>query len=63
VTFWLDGRRVRIERVAPFDLRGGSAAAANPLDLRRLTGTRTVRADVTYPTGPTQTVQATFTVR
>lgn len=61
VVFSLDGRRVREEGSAPYDLSGGTVSTANALDVSRLTaGTHTVTASWADATGPRH-LSATFT--
>jgi N-acetylneuraminic acid mutarotase len=68
VEFWLDnpagtGAPRQVEREAPYDFAGGSAATANPFDTRTLTdGPHSVSARVTYADGHLLTGEVNFTV-
>jgi hypothetical protein len=63
VRFLLDGEPRPTDTVAPWDLAGGSSAAANPLDTRYLTnGTHDILAEATLVSGETVAVQAGFIV-
>ncbi|GGM12855.1 Kelch repeat-containing protein [Nakamurella endophytica] len=68
VRFWLDnpsmsGTPRQTEREAPYDLAGGTAAAANGLDTRTLAeGTHTLSTAVTYTDGDTVSGETMFTV-
>jgi beta-glucanase (GH16 family) len=67
VRFYLDnptlvGAPTAIETFGPFDLAGGTDAAANPLDLATLAaGPHTLTAVTVGPDGRTSKAQATFT--
>ena len=61
VSFAVDGRYVRTERVAPFDLGGDTGRRSHLFDTSALpTGTHTVTAEVRSASGVVRTVAATF---
>ena len=63
VRYYLDGQLRQTEDQAPWDLAGGTAAAANPLDTRALTdGTHDILAEISLETGQTVATQAGFVV-
>jgi len=63
VKFTMDGRFVKTEYAAPYDLFGTySNGQAAPLETRRNSGDHTVTAEVRFSDGSTQTVSADFTI-
>jgi len=63
VRFLLDGELRQTDTAAPWDLAGGTSAAASPLDTRYLTnGTHDILAEATLASGGTVAVQAGFVV-
>jgi hypothetical protein len=62
VRFFLDGRQVRTEIKAPWDLGGGGDTSASPYVLNLSPGSHTVRAVLARPDGTTFDTSATFTV-
>lgn len=63
VTFSLDGRVVKTETAAPYDLLGTQRSGKAPaLNTRRMVGDHTVTAEVRFVDGTTETVSASFTV-
>ncbi len=63
VRYYLDGQLRQTEDQAPWDLAGGTTAAANPLDTRALTdGTHDILAEISLETGQTVATQAGFVV-
>jgi hypothetical protein len=58
-----NGRADRTDTAAPFDLRGGTTATAEPFDTRTLSpGRHTITAAFDLTSGGTQLVTATITV-
>ena len=63
VRFFIDNDFIRTEHSAPFDLEGGPSFGANPFDTIDLSnGDHTLRAEVLFNNGATDTVSANFTV-
>jgi len=63
VAFRMDGRFVKTEYVAPYDLYGTySNGQAPPLRTRRYRGEHTITAEVRFSDGSTETVSAEFTI-
>ncbi len=63
VVFSLDGRRVKTEYAAPYDLYGTySNGQTPPLRTNRIPGDHTITAEVRFSDGTTKTVSAAFTV-
>ena len=68
VQLWIDDPTTqstpdKTERMAPYDLEGGTIANAKPLNTADLsTGTHTLTTTSTSPNGTTQTITATFTI-
>ena len=68
VEFFIDDpamtSRVQLERVAPYDLKGGNDAAANAFDTTQLAdGVHTMSVRITLSDGTTQVATAEFTVK
>ena len=62
VQFFIDGNFVKTENFAPFDLRGGSANA-QPFNTNNLSnGSHTLRAEVLFDNGSTDSISANFQV-
>ncbi|WP_218081298.1 Kelch repeat-containing protein [Anthocerotibacter panamensis] len=68
VTYFLDSPEQTdapwwVERIAPYDFAGGSAAQANPFSTHKLAdGPHTITAAIRYTNGTSQTIHRTFTV-
>lgn len=63
VQFFIDNNFIKTEGFAPFDLQGGPGNAANPFDSTDLSnGNHTLRADILFNNGSTDSISANFTV-
>jgi hypothetical protein len=63
VEFSMDGRFIKTEYAAPYDLLGTQSNGKAPaLDTRGMSGEHTITAEVRFSDGSTETVSATFTV-
>lgn len=65
-SFFLDNqaKAFRVEKVAPFDIGGGSVAEALPYNTKAISdGTHTITADLILKTGGAATIGVTFTVQ
>ena len=63
VMFFIDNSFVKTENVAPFDLQGGPGSGANPYDTTDLSnGNHTLRADILFNNGSTDSITANFSV-
>jgi len=64
VQFYVDDRLVQTENFAPFDLSGGANNnLASPFDTNELSnGSHTVRAEILFNSGSTETISANFIV-
>ena len=63
VRFFLNNSQIQTENREPYDFRGGSSNSANAFDTDDLSnGNHSIRADVTFSNGSTDSVTANFTV-
>ena len=64
VRFLVDGKKVKLERLAPYDLQGGSQSKAAPYDTKRLkNGPHELVAEMYQKDGRRSRYRADFTVR
>jgi CxxC motif-containing protein len=63
VTFYIDGRKSRTEKAAPYDLAGSKSATAFPYNATNLKdGRHVIMAEIKLKNGSTQTISAPFKV-
>ena len=63
VQYFIDNNFVKTENVAPFNLQGGPSSGANPFGTDDLSnGNHTLRAEILFNNGSTDTISANFSV-